>query len=130
MRWPAWSHAVSSFVPSASSMRIPQTNSATRMFREAMALSMRALASPHFTDDCKLSVGSSIVSASCGRSAFLAPCAGLLSKKAARVEKGVTGAHTSAVPALRADERNLRRFIRGRTSAESVQPVARPLQQG
>src|SRR5260221_204780 len=87
---------------------MPQTKRAARTLRASMAFRMRELASCHFIVDCRLSVGSSIVTATCGRSAFFDACAGSFSERSAR-KKG--GAQAMAVPILMAEERNLRRFI-------------------
>src|SRR5580658_7362555 len=113
--WPAWSQAESSFEPSNSSTRMPQTNNAALMLRPSRAFRMRALASGHRRLESSFKLGSSMVRASCGGGAAAArdgtdlpfgesaPNLPTLPVK--------SGAHEAAETVFKADERNLRRFI-------------------
>src|SRR5260370_4315071 len=113
MRWPAWSHAVSSLAPSASSTRIPQTNNAALLSFAEIAFKMRLLASCHRRTEPKESVGSSSVRASWGRVEPLEEVFGmaLCGSGKARRPRGRTREHTAAEAAFIAWEGKVRRFL-------------------
>src|SRR5260370_8252913 len=112
MRWPAWSQAVSNLAPSAPSTRMPQTNSAARTSFSEIAFKMRLLASCHFRTEPSVSVGSSIVRASCGRGELLAEVFGAApcEKKEARKAEGRSLEQTAADPLFFAWEWHRPRF--------------------
>src|SRR5712692_1875085 len=112
MRWPAWSQAERSLAPSGSSTRMPQTKRAALMFRAAMAFKRRVFASGQRRVAPRFKAGSSIVRASWG----LAGAEEVRGAKNSRWRNGgrpreSSGEQEKADAVLRADERNLRRFI-------------------
>src|SRR5260370_2061347 len=98
MRWPAWSQAVRNLAPSAPSTRMTQTKSAARTSFSEIAFKMRLLASCHFRTEPSVSVGSSIVRASCGRGELLAEVFGAApcEKREARKAEGRSLEQTAA----------------------------------
>src|SRR5712664_3072020 len=127
MRWPASSQAEISFAPSASSTRMPQTKSAARISFAAIAFRIRVLASCHFKTDPSLRVGSSSVSAICGRTASFGDIFDAAPRKEsnARTAGGTICEQTAADPAFASVERNLRRFM-ATPSVERTHPILRP----
>src|SRR5216683_165910 len=131
MRCPAWSQAVSNLAPSAPSTRMPQTKSAARTSFSEIAFKMRLLASCHFRTEPSVSVGSSIVRASCGRGELLAEVFGAApcEKREARKAEGRSLEQTAAEALFIAWERNLRRFM-AMTSMKRIHPSAGTRKQG
>src|SRR5579862_7788955 len=104
---PAWSHALTSLVPSDSSTRWPQTNKAARTLRDSIAFRIFEFASGHFISESRLTDGSSIVRATCGREPFAIEFDGMPCEKENDLSADEkSGGHAATELILREEERN------------------------